>query len=69
MNERLSVEINRDSCNGCGICVDICPLDCFRMDDDEKAFMKYDECWYCGRCTIESHGPAMTLRLPYPVRN
>jgi len=34
MNELLSVEIDRDSCNGCGICMDICPLDCFRLDDD-----------------------------------
>jgi NAD-dependent dihydropyrimidine dehydrogenase PreA subunit len=68
MNEKLSVEINRDSCNGCGICVDICPLDCFRIDEDEKAFMKYDECWYCGSCTLECPQKAMILRLPYPIR-
>ena len=67
MNEKLSVEIDRDNCNGCGICVDICPLDCFGLDDD-KAFMKYDECWYCGSCTLECPEHAMTLRLPYPIR-
>jgi len=68
MNDILSVEIDRDRCTGCGICVDICPLDCFRLDEDDKAFMKYDECWYCGSCTLECPENAMALRLPYPIR-
>lgn len=51
MNSNTSVEIDRKHCDGCGICVEICPLDCLRMDEKEKVFMKYDECWYCGSCT------------------
>ncbi|MDM8536969.1 ferredoxin family protein [Desulfobacterales bacterium HSG17] len=68
MNSAMSVEIDMEQCNGCGICVEICPLDCLRMDDNEIAFMKYDECWYCGSCTLECPKDAIILRLPYLVR-
>jgi len=68
MNTAMSVEINTEQCNGCGICVEICPLDCLRMDENEKAFMKYDECWYCGSCTLECSMDAIILRLPYLIR-
>lgn len=69
MNEILSAEIDRGKCTGCGICVDICPLDCFRLDEDEKAFMEYDECWYCGSCILDCPENAMTLRLPSSIRS
>ncbi len=68
MNATMSVEIDRELCNGCGICAEICPLDCLRMDEHEKAFMKYDECWYCGSCTLECPVDAILLRLPYLIR-
>jgi len=68
MNSPTSVEIDMEQCNGCGICVEICPLDCLRMDENEKAFLKYDECWYCGSCTLECPKDAIILRLPYLVR-
>src|SRR6266576_2999063 len=33
---------------GCTVCVDVCPLDVLRISDlTGKAYMKYDECWYC----------------------
>ena len=29
-------------CNGCGLCVDYCPLDVLRMDEKtDKAYIKY----------------------------
>jgi NAD-dependent dihydropyrimidine dehydrogenase PreA subunit len=68
MNSNTSVEIDRKHCDGCGICVEICPLDCLRMDEKEKVFMKYDECWYCGSCTLECPQDAIILRLPYLIR-
>lgn len=48
----MSIEtIDKDKCNGCGICVKACPQDVIRMGDDGKAVIKYVEdcivCLYC----------------------
>ncbi len=64
----LSVEIDRDKCDGCGVCVEICPMDVLRLDEDGKAYVKYEECWYCGSCMLECPKKAVTLRLPYLIR-
>ncbi|MBZ4654450.1 MAG: ferredoxin [Peptococcaceae bacterium] len=53
-----------DECIGCGLCVDLCPLDCLRMGKDEKPFMNYSECWYCGACEIEC--PVSCLKVYFP---
>lgn len=38
---------------GCTVCVDVCPLDVLRISDlTGKAYMKYDECWYCMPCEV-----------------
>jgi ferredoxin len=29
-------EIYEDKCNGCGICVDVCPADVLRMDEKKE---------------------------------
>jgi len=63
----MSVEIDRDKCDGCEVCVEICPTDVLRLDEDGKARVKYDECWYCGCCELECPRKAIKLRLPYLV--
>jgi NAD-dependent dihydropyrimidine dehydrogenase PreA subunit len=63
----MSVEIDREKCDGCGVCVEICPLDALRLDEDGKAYVKYDECWYCGCCELECPRKAVRLRLPYLI--
>lgn len=63
-----SVEIDKNKCDGCGICVEICPMDALRLDTKGKAYMKYDECWYCGCCVIDCPQKAVKLRLPYLIR-
>ena len=42
-------------CNGCGICVEHCPMDVFRMDKEtSKAFIKYvRDCQSCFLCVRE----------------
>lgn len=50
-------------CTGCGICVQICPLDVFRMDNDnEKAVIKYPEdCQLCELCMLDCPTKALTV--------
>jgi NAD-dependent dihydropyrimidine dehydrogenase PreA subunit len=43
--------INRELCTGCGVCVDTCPMDVIRIDDDEKAIVRYpNDCIICEWC-------------------
>jgi NAD-dependent dihydropyrimidine dehydrogenase PreA subunit len=47
----VPVVVDNDKCiaeKGCTVCVDVCPLDVLRISDmTQKAYMAYDECWYC----------------------
>ncbi|NHJ41063.1 MAG: 4Fe-4S dicluster domain-containing protein [Asgard group archaeon] len=42
--------INRDLCTGCEICLEICPRDCFKIDDEEKSVFDSARCHDCGHC-------------------
>lgn len=55
MRSLEQVRIDRDLCNGCGICVNSCPMDVIRMDrNSKKAIAKYPEdCTLCDFCEID----------------
>ena len=71
MND-LPVVVNEDACiadKGCTVCVDVCPLDVLLIDKSKgKAFMKYDECWYCLPCEKDCPTGAITVNIPYLLR-
>lgn len=41
--------VNQEGCIGCGVCVDVCPVDAISMQN-EKALIEMDGCIRCGRC-------------------
>jgi len=47
--------IDKEKCTGCGICMDICPTDTFRIDaDTRKADIAYPEdCITCYICEMQ----------------
>jgi len=45
----MTAIVNLETCNGCGDCVDSCPLDAIEMKDD-KAVIDEDTCGDCGAC-------------------
>ncbi len=42
--------IDRKICTGCGTCVDRCPTEAIRLDDDGKAVRDATACFGCGVC-------------------
>ena len=47
--------IDHKLCNGCGICINNCPMDVIKMDEEtEKAFIAYlSDCQLCFLCEKE----------------
>ncbi|MBI3526089.1 MAG: 4Fe-4S dicluster domain-containing protein [Betaproteobacteria bacterium] len=54
---------------GCTVCVDVCPLDLLAIDQQTgKAYMKFDECWYCLPCEADCPTQAIHVSIPYLLR-
>lgn len=66
------VKINDEACiadKGCTVCVDVCPLDVLAIDLSRgKAYMAFDECWYCMPCETDCPTGAVQVEIPYLLR-
>ena len=58
------VEINKAACTGCGVCVETCPTDVLRLDQELKAFAAYEEdCQGCFICQWDCAFEAIMVRV------
>ncbi len=67
----MTVErIDENLCNGCGICVDDCSMDVFRLDEAiKKAYIKYGrDCMTCYMCEMVCPTKAIYVS-PEPARS
>lgn len=61
--KKPGIEVNRDFCKGCGICVAFCPKEVLELDDHEKAVVKQPEkCNACGLCELRCPDIAIEVR-------
>ena len=56
----MTVTIDKEKCTGCGACVDVCPVDALKLEDD-KAVVDPETCIDCGTCVDECPVEAITL--------
>jgi ferredoxin len=56
--------IDKDSCTGCGSCLEACPPLAIIMSD-EKALIETEFCEECGFCAAEC--PVGAISIPYPT--
>ncbi len=55
----MAVKVDLEKCDGCGTCVDICPVEAIKVND--KAKIDEDECVGCGACVDECPQEALKL--------
>ena len=56
----MAVQIDQEKCNGCGLCVDVCPLQAISLEND-KAKVDDDSCTECGQCIDECPNKAISV--------
>jgi ferredoxin len=56
----MSAVVDNDKCTGCGLCVDVCPVEAISLEDD-KAKVAPDKCTECGQCVEECPNEAISL--------
>ena len=46
------VTINKNLCNGCGECVDICPVEIISLEEDKAFVEDSSDCFGCESCVL-----------------
>jgi len=63
------IEVNKDLCSGCGVCVAVCPFDATRLEkSDEGLVAVIDDlkCKRCGLCVTACPAGAITIKDNFP---
>ncbi|MBC8019515.1 MAG: 4Fe-4S binding protein [Verrucomicrobia bacterium] len=48
----VSLELDQDTCIGCGICTKVCPHMILEMQGSKAAIIDRDACMECGACAL-----------------
>ena len=56
----MSAVVEQNTCTGCQICVDTCPVEAIEMEDD-KAKVDASACTDCGACVGECPVEAISM--------
>ena len=64
MPEIEPIEINKEWCKGCEICVDVCPRDVLEMKDFVAVVKDLESCTYCNMCELLCPDFAIVIHPP-----
>ena len=48
----VTLELDQGKCNGCGMCVEVCPHEVYIVEDRKAVIMDRDACMECGACAM-----------------
>jgi len=57
----VTLELDCEKCNGCGMCLIVCPHDVFAMEGRKAIIQDKDACMECGAC--EMNCPEGAIRV------
>ncbi len=56
----MAAVVDKETCTGCGACVEVCPVDAIEMDGDVAKVS--DACIDCGQCVDECPVEAISMQ-------
>ena len=56
-----TLEYDETKCNGCRMCIEVCPHEVFRMVDKRAKIVDLNACMECGACALNCEPGALTV--------
>ena len=61
LKDVVTLELDREKCVGCGICLMVCPHEVLRMNNGYVGIENRDLCMECGACALNCPTEAVTV--------
>ncbi len=50
LRDVVTLELDRELCTGCGMCIVVCPHEVLRLENGRASIVERDACMECGAC-------------------
>ena len=61
LEDTATLQLNAEVCNGCGMCLIVCPHEVFKIENREAVIVDRNACIECGACAINC--PVNAIRV------
>ena len=62
LRNMVTLELNKEKCTVCGICLEVCPHNVFAMAKPTVEITDKDACMECGACASNCPSQALSVR-------
>jgi len=62
LKDVVTLELDVEKCNGCALCLDVCPHAVFTLIDKRSHIHQRDACMECGACARNCEQQALSVK-------
>jgi NAD-dependent dihydropyrimidine dehydrogenase PreA subunit len=61
LSDVVTLSLREDICNGCGMCIKVCPHEVFELSAKKAHIIRRDYCMECGACALNCPVEAISV--------
>ncbi len=62
LKDVVTLRLYDNKCTGCGMCLDVCPHEVFKMNSRHVVIYNRDACMECGACSLNCPANAISVQ-------